>query len=158
VRFGSWLLLGQSAAFLAGMILAIRDLTSVSSVPTQEWDPADAADFHAVMSSIERGRILLLVLLAAACAVVGVSLLRRRGIGPRFALLGLNVLLATAWAYTALSSVERVDTDAVSGMIYLSGLDTGLGYVGASGALVLLVVDILALANPSTLPEHVDLD
>jgi hypothetical protein len=152
MRFAGWLFIGQSVVFAIAMIVAIRELTRVPTVPVEGWESAAEVDrFRAVMTSIERDRIVLFVLLAAGFVVVGCFLLRRLGIGPRYALFGLSVSLAGAWAYTGWLSIDRLDEpDVVYGMVGSSGLATGLGYAGLSGGLVVLLVDILALTNPST--------
>ena len=160
MRFAGWLLIGQGVVFAIAMIVAIGELTRVPTVPVDGWESAGDVDlFRAVMTSVERDRIVLFILLAAGFGMVGCFLLRRSGIEPRYALFGLNVLLVGAWAYTAWRSIDRLDErDMVYGMVGSSGLATGLGYAGLSGGLVLLLVDILALTNPSTDPVQVDLD
>ena len=160
MRLAGWLLIGQGVVFAIAMIVAIGELTRVGTVPVDEWEHAADVDlFRSVMTSVERDRIVLFILLAAGFGVVGCFLLRRLGTEPRYALFGLNVLLVGAWAYTVWRSIDRLDErDTVYGMVGSSGLATGLGYAGLSGGLVLLLVDILALTNPSTDRVQVDLD
>jgi hypothetical protein len=159
MRLAGWLLIGQGVVFAIAMIVAIGELTRVPTVPVEGWvSAADVDRFRAVMTSVERDRIVLFILLAAGFVVVGCFMLRRLGIEPRYALFGLNVLLVGAWAYTVWRSIDRLDErDMVYGMVGSSGLGTGLGYAGLSGGLVLLLVDIVALTNPSDLVQ-VDLD
>lgn len=160
MRFAGWLLIGHGVVFAIAMIVAFGELTRVPTVPVEGWESAaDIGLFRAVMTSVERDRIVLFILLAAGFGVVGCFLFRRPGIEPRYALFGLNVLLVGAWAYTVWRSIDRLDErDVVYGMVGSSGLGTGLGYAGLSGGLVLLLVDILALTNPSMDPAQVGLD
>ena len=155
MRFAGWLLIVQGVVFAIAMIVAIGELTGVPTVPVDGWESAADVDlFRAVMTSVECDRIVLFILLAAGFGVVGCFLLRRSGIEPCYALFGLNVLLIGAWAYTVLLSFGRLsEPDVVYGMVGSSGLPTGLGYAGLSGGLVALLVDILALINPSDLVQ-----
>jgi len=155
IRIAGWLLVGEGVVFAVAMIVAIGELTRIPTMHLAGWDSsADAAGvdrFRAVMMSVEWNRIVLFILLASAFVMVGCFLLRRPGIGARYALFGLNVLVTAAWAYTVLLSIGRLDEpDEVYGMVGSSGLGTGLGYAGLTGGLVVLLVDILALTNPST--------
>jgi hypothetical protein len=152
IGLAGWALVGLCAAFTTATVVAAVQLARIADV---SWpDPSSAGDidrFRTVMTSLERDRIVLFGLLAAGALAVGWALLRKRGIGPRFALLGLNALLIGAWAGTEILAINRLDLrDTVYVMIHTSGLSTGLGYTGLVGAAVLLIVDILSLTNPST--------
>lgn len=151
VRVGAWLLIGQAVAFVVATILAVRELGQLPSLPADEFDPAEVDRFHAAATSITRDRITYFVLLAVGCVVVGSLLLRRRRIGPRVALLLLNLLLVAIWAHAQWAWIKELD-----GPDLLFGMTTGLGYFGVSAAVIFFVVDILALSNPSTLPEPLD--
>lgn len=160
IRFAGWLLIGQGVVFVVATIVAIGELTGI---PTTRIDrsasSADIDRFRTLMTSVERDRIVLFILLASGFVVVGCTLLRRAHVTARYALFGLNALLIAAWGVTVWLSVGRLDEpDDVYGMVGSSGLATGLSYAGANGALVLLLVDILALTNPSTEPAQLGLD
>jgi len=57
--------------------------------------------------------------------------------------------LAGSGVYTAFRWIDRTNDYDVVDMISSSGFSTGLGYFGVAGAVVLFIVDILALTNPS---------
>jgi len=145
------MLVGLGLTFAATMVVAVVQLTGVRGLTWPEPESATDVDrFRVVMTSLERDLIVLFALLAGGSLLVGWALLRKRGIGPRFGLLGLNALLVCAWAGTEVLAIDRLDeSDTVWGMVGSSGLATGLGYAGIAGAVVLLIVDILALTNPS---------
>jgi len=122
VRVAGRLLIGQSIVFVAAMVLAVRELGQVPTVPVDDFDAADFDRLRVVMTSVVRDRVVFFVLLTVGLAVVGTLLLRRPGIGPWLALFGINVLLVAAWADTLMSALVRSSDSEVDGLIHLASL------------------------------------